>query len=219
MYKAIVFDMDGTLGDTLPLCVEAFRRCVYEQTGKRPEAAEVLQYFGKSDRGVLGALLDISPDAAELPIARFVEIYEEIPPTWAAAPSDGAADMLRRIRARGLRVALITGKEHYTGEPTIRRFGMEGLFEWIGYGKPTHNCKDERLAELMQAWGLSPQELLYVGDAPSDIELCHKAGVSIINAAWGSNAEADAAACLALHPEYRLTQFADLEPLINTLTT
>ncbi len=219
MYKAVVFDMDGTLGDTLPLCVEAFRRCTQEQSGVLPQAEEVLQHFGKSDRGVLGALLGISPDDPKLPIARFVEIYEEMHPIWAAAPFDGAVDMLRRLQKRGVRIALITGKEHYTGEPTIRRFGMEGLFEWIGYGKPTHNCKDERLKELMREWSLQPQDILYVGDAPSDIELCHKTGVAIINAAWGSNAAADAAACIALNPEYRLDCFADLEPLIDTLTT
>ncbi|MBR5522450.1 MAG: HAD family hydrolase [Akkermansia sp.] len=219
MYKAVVFDMDGTLGDTLPLCVEAFRRCVGEHTGTTPAAQEVLQYFGKSDRGVLGALLGIHPDAPELPVEHFVRIYEEMHPVWAPAPFPGAVEMLRRLRARGIRLALITGKEAYTGEPTLRRFGMEGLFEWIGYGTPTHNCKDERLLELMQLWGLRAEDLLYVGDAPSDIELCHKVGVAIINAAWGSGAEDDAAACLALQPEYRLNDFEELEPLITQLTT
>ncbi|MBR1979566.1 MAG: HAD hydrolase-like protein [Akkermansia sp.] len=219
MYKALVFDMDGTLGDTLPLCVEAYRRCVVEQTGHTPTDDEIVQYFGKSDRGVLGALLGIHPDAPELPIARFAEIYEELHATWAPAPFPGAVEMLQRLRERGLRLALITGKEHYTATPTLHRFGMDTFFEWIGYGTPTHNCKDERLLELMQAWQLQAQDILYVGDAPSDIELCHKVGVSIINAAWATTATADAERCQALAPTYRLTQFCELEPLINQLTT
>lgn len=218
-YKAVIFDMDGTLGDTLPLCVEAFRRCVYELTGRRPEAAEVTQYFGVSDRGVLGNLLGMNPDAPELPIDRLVETYVRLQPEWTPAPFPGARDLLCRLRGRGIRTALITGKEDYTGEPTIRHFGMQGLFDLVCYGKPTHNCKDERLREVMQAWQLSPEELLYVGDAPSDIALCHKEGVAIINAAWAPSAAEEEEACLALLPEYRLTDFNELEPLINTLTT
>lgn len=218
MYKAIVFDMDGTLGDTLPLCVEAFRRCVAEQTGKAPTTEAILQHFGKSDRGVLGALLGIHPDSPDLPIARFVEIYEELHPTWAPSPFPGAIELLRNLQESGLRLALITGKEAYTGVPTMKRFGMDDIFEWIGYGTPTHNCKDERLCELMQAWDMTPQELLYIGDAPSDIELCHKVGVSIINAAWADTATTEAARCLELAPEYRLTHFNELEPLIKKLT-
>lgn len=219
MYKAIVFDMDGTLGDTLPLCVEAYRRCVAEHTGTAPTDEQITQYFGKSDRGVLGALLGIHPDAAELPIERFAEIYEELHPTWVPAPFPGATEMLHHLRESGVRLALITGKEHYTAAPTLRLFGMADVFEWIGYGTPTHNCKDERLLELMQAWNLQAQDILYVGDAPSDIELCHKAGVSIINAAWATTAAADAERCQALSPTYRLTHFNELEPLIKQLTT
>lgn len=219
MYRAIVFDMDGTLGDTLPLCVESYRRCVAECTGKSPTDADIVQYFGKSDRGVLGALLGIHPDAKELPIDRFSEIYAALHPTWAPAPFAGAIELLHHLRERGLRLALITGKEHYTATPTLRLFGMEGLFDWIGYGTPTHNCKDERLLELMREWQLSAQDILYVGDAPSDIELCHKVGVPIINAVWGTTPADDTARCLALAPEYRLTHFSELAPLIKQLTT
>lgn len=219
MDKVIVFDMDGTLGDTLPLCVEAFRRCVAEQTGKTPSEKQVLQHFGKSDRGVLGALLQIEPDSHNLPIAQFIKIYEELHPLLAPEAFPGAVEMLQRLRAQGLRLALITGKEAYSGIPTLRRFGMEHLFDWIGYGTPTHNCKDERLLQLMHDWKIKAQDIIYVGDAPSDIELCHKVGVSIINAAWASTAQADADQCIALNPEYRLTHFSELEPLIIKLTT
>lgn len=219
MYKAIVFDMDGTLGDTLPLCVEAYRCCVTEQTGRTPTDTEIVQYFGKSDRGVLGALLGIHPDAAELPIERFAEIYEQLHPTWAPAPFPGVIELLQGLRERGLRLALITGKEHYTATPTLHRFGMDDIFEWIGYGTPTHNCKDERLLELMQQWQLQAHEIIYIGDAPSDIELCRKVGVSIINAAWATTADAETERCIALAPTYRLTRFCELEPLIKRLTT
>ena len=57
MLKAVLFDMDGTLGDTLPLCVEAYRQCTAEITGHTPSREEVVSFFGLSDRGVLAGLL------------------------------------------------------------------------------------------------------------------------------------------------------------------
>lgn len=217
MLKAVLFDMDGTLGDTLPLCVEAYRQCTAELTGRTPAPEEVISFFGLSDRGVLAGLLGMSCDDPSLPIDRFVAAYERLHPSLAPAPFPGAVQMLQAVKAAGLRVGLISGKEHFTALPTVRYFGMEGLFEWYGLGLPTHNCKAERLQEVMQLWGLSADELIYVGDAPSDIELCHSVGVRIINAAWASTAAAEEQACLARCPDYRLTHFNDLLPLIQQL--
>ena len=217
MLKAVLFDMDGTLGDTLPLCVEAYRQCTAEITGRMPSAEEVVSYFGLSDRGVLSGLVGMAHDAPTLPIDCFVAAYERLHGELAPAPFPGAVEMLRAVKDAGLRVGLISGKEHYTALPTVKYYGMEGLFEWYGLGLPTHNCKAERLQEVMQLWGLTPDEIIYVGDAPSDIELCHSVGVRIINAGWASTAPAEEAACLARNPEYRLTDFNALLPLILSL--
>lgn len=217
MLKAVIFDMDGTLGDTLALCVEAYRQCVYEEAERIPSPREVTGHFGISDRGVLGALLGMPYDSPALPIRRLATIYERLHPLIAPRPFDGAPELLKELRARGLKVGLLTGKESYTAMPTLRQFGMEGLFDLVLLGKPTHNCKAEQLQEVMETWRLCPHELVYVGDAPSDIERCHRAGVRIINAAWGEEAPLAEAACLALHPDYRLGSFADLKPLLLNL--
>lgn len=217
MLKAVLFDMDGTLGDTLPLCVEAYRTCVAELGHPKPTAEKVVSFFGLNDSGVLAGLLGMSPDDPELPISRFVEVYERLHPTLAPAPFAGAVEMLRAVKAAGIRIGIISGKEHFTGNPTIRYYGLEEFVEWRGFGLATHNCKHERLQQVMQEWNLRPDELVYVGDAPSDIELSHRVGVRIINAAWASTAAQEEAACMALNPDWRLTRFDELLPLILSL--
>ncbi len=215
--KAVVFDMDGTLGDTLPLCVEAYRRCTEELTGSRPSVEEVVRFFGISDRGVLGGLLHMGADDPALPIARFVSIYRELHHELAPAPFPGAVEALRALRARGLKTGLLTGKEAFSGEPTLDVFGMQGLFDWRAYGCPYLNTKDACLRAALDFWGLQPEEMIYVGDAPSDIRLCHAVGVRIVNAAWAPSAAAEAEACLALAPDFRLLSFDELLPLILSL--
>ena len=217
MLKAIIFDMDGTLGDTVALCVEAYRQTTFEVSGRLPEAEEVLNLFGISDRGVLGGLLGMRYDDPALPIDHFVQVYERLHDSLAPVPYTGAVQVLKNLRAKGLKVGLLTGKEDYTANPTIKRYGMEGLFDIILTGQPTHNCKDECLREAMQRLKLTADEMIYVGDAPTDIDHCHRVGVRIINAAWGTHAATEAEACLARNPDYRLTDFTELEPLINTL--
>lgn len=217
MIKAVIFDLDGTLGDTLPLCVAAYRDCVEALGRPRPSAEEVVSFFGLNDSGVLAGLLGIQPDDPALPMHRFVESYESLHPVLAPEPFPGTLEMMRALKTAGIRIGIISGKEHFTGNPTIRYFGLEEFVEWRGFGLATHNCKHERLAQVMQEWKLRPDELVYVGDAPSDIELSHRAGVRIINAAWASTAAQDEAACLALKPDWRLTDFAELLPLILSL--
>lgn len=217
MLKAVMFDVDGTLGDTLPLCIETYRRITEEVTGRRPEVAEVTGHFGLSDRGVLGKLVGMEPDDPALPVRRMVEIYEELHPAMAPAPFPGAVEMLRAVRVAGMRIGIISGKEAHTAAPTLRFFGLDALYDWAAFGLPDRNVKAERLLEAMQVWNLQPHELVYVGDAPSDITMAHHAGVRVVNAAWAPGAAQEEQACLALKPDHRLTDMAELLPLLLKL--
>ncbi len=218
--RTLVFDFDGTLADTLPLCVEAYRRITEEYTGTRPSAAEVESFFGLSDRGVLGGLINIHPDAPELvaPLSRFVDIYKELHPSIAAKPFDGVMDMLQTLKDKGLRLALITGKEDFTAIPSLEFFEMMPFFDYCGYGEPDFNAKSLRLKELMAQYHLAPDELIYIGDAPSDITSCREVGVPIINAAWAEESERYATDCIALNPDYRIESIAQLQELLLKLS-
>lgn len=215
--KAIVFDFDGTLADTLNLCTESYRQITEESTGTRPSADHVESFYGLSDRGVLGGLTGHDPNSPELPLARFVEIYEQLHPQLAPTPFEGVHALLESLRAGGLRLALITGKEDCTAVPSLKAHQLEGYFEWFGYGDPRYVNKHERLKELMQDWQMHPDEIIYIGDSPSDIECCKKVSVRIVSAAWSPKCQGAPESCIALNPEYRLADMAELRPLIESL--
>ncbi len=217
MLKAIIFDMDGTLGDTLSLCIESYRHCVAELTGRMPTAAEVEAYFGVSDRGVLGKLLGMSPEAPNLPIARFAQLYEQLHAEYAPKPFDGIHELLGRLSKRGLRLAVVTGKESYTALPTLRRFGLGRYFEMCLYGDPDSNVKAKRLQEYMQRTGIAAHEMLYVGDMPTDVEQAHRAGVRMVCAAWAPDSPRYESACRSLQPEAYAKTLDDFENYVNLI--
>ena len=54
--KALIFDLDGTIGDTLPLCIKAFRRSIEPLIGRSVSDAEIIATFGPSEEGTIMAL-------------------------------------------------------------------------------------------------------------------------------------------------------------------
>lgn len=217
MLRAVIFDMDGTLGDTLPLCVESYRRCVGELTGRTPEAEEVEALFGLSDRGVLGGLLGMSPDDPELPMEKFANIYEQLHAEYAPHPFAGVRELLERLAAAGFRLAVVTGKESYTALPTLRFFGLSESFDMCLYGDPYCNVKAQRMREYMQCTGLNPQEVLYVGDMPTDIQQARQAGVRVACAAWAPDASRYETSCRALRPDAYVRTIEELETVVNSM--
>ena len=57
MIRAVVFDFDGTIADTLPLCIAAFRQAVEPHAGRRVSDEEIIATFGPSEEGTIRALI------------------------------------------------------------------------------------------------------------------------------------------------------------------
>ncbi len=207
MIRAAIFDLDGTLGDTLPMCIEAFRRTIYAHRGMNVDDNAVTRYFGASDRGVLAASLP-GEDVEEL-MREYMGHYRELHPVMAPAPFPWVAALLERLRLRGIRLAMVTGKEPESADETLRVFGLKRFFERVETGDRHRVVKGECLRRILGDWRLAPTEAVYVGDAPSDIRACREAGVPIIAAAWASSA--DPAALEAEHPDGLLSDPARLE--------
>lgn len=64
MFKMIAFDMDGTIADTIPLCVEAFRRSVSPYVGHELSEQEIVETFGLNEIGMIKVLVSENWEAA-----------------------------------------------------------------------------------------------------------------------------------------------------------
>lgn len=182
MIKFVAFDLDGTIGDTLPLCLAAFRKAVEPYLGRTPEDAEIAKTFGLSEEGMMKILVGSRWQEA---LDDFHALYDEMH-SMCPAPFPGMRDIMQGLSQKGIGLGLITGKGKPGCDITVRHFGLDGMFDFIGTGSPERNTKGDTLRRLFSSRGLSPDEVIYVGDTVSDVLACREAGVRCLSAAWSS---------------------------------
>jgi phosphoglycolate phosphatase-like HAD superfamily hydrolase len=184
--RGFIFDVDGTLADTVPICVEAFRRTVLAHAGRDMQREEIVSLFGPTEEGMLRRVLAGS-FAAALPryLAEYARLHESV-----AAPFPGLDGALRRLRGAGAPLAVVTGKGARTTELSLRALGLDGLFAPVETGSDDAPIKDRCIARVLAHWRLPPRRVAYVGDAPADVSAARAAGVVAVAAAWAPGADA-----------------------------
>lgn len=185
MIKAVIFDMDGTMGDTLPLVLRSFREAIEPYANRRVRDEEIIATFGTSEEGTIKALI---PEHFEQGMKAYYRNYKTYHAEY-SHPFDGITDILRYLKSRKVILGIVTGKGAVGADITLREYGYENLFDGIDTGVPEGSRKPEGLRTLLQQFGLEPQEAVYVGDIPSDITAARQVGVEIISAAWADTAE------------------------------
>ena len=197
-----IFDLDGTIADTFAICFATFRNTLAHVAGPALTDAEIRAAFGPSEDGMFQRVV---PARWEEAFTAYLGEYERHLPLCAVFP--GVATTLACLRERGLPLALVTGKSRQTALMSLAQFGLDGVFEPVETGSPGGVVKAAALARVVRAWRVPPGEVIYVGDAISDMQAAHAAGVLPIAAAWASTAVA--AELTAERPHALFTDAAD----------
>jgi phosphoglycolate phosphatase/pyrophosphatase PpaX len=190
LIKGVIFDLDGTICDTLPLCIAAFKKAIEPRAGKRLSDQEIVATFGPTEEGTIMALV---PQFYEQSLKDYLKYYEELH-GMCPKPFDGIEDILCYLKGKGIIVALVTGKGRKSCELSLKFYGMSDSFDRVETGSPLGQRKAEGIRAVLERFGLGEDETLYVGDAPSDVDAARKAGVTMISALWGSFVDSEAVA-------------------------
>lgn len=204
--SGVIFDLDGTLGDSVPVSVEAIIRTVAAFTGKSYSYAEILARFGPVEQGIIRQL--VSEEDWEASYQRFLQEYEALHETGAYGVFPGIPEALELLHEHQVPTAVVTGKGLDSARISLRYFGLADAFEMVEAGSMEGSIKEVCIQKVAQAWNLPPEEIIYVGDAVSDVAIARRAGVKPVSAAWaGTHPPGE----LAAENPYRLfTQAADL---------
>ena len=205
--KAVIFDLDGTLANTLPLCIKAFRSSVEPLINRNVTDEEIIATFGPSEEGTIMAL---APEAYDQGVADYLmhyQAYHDMCP----APFDGVKELLDSLQNKGVRIAMVTGKGKSSADVSIEKFGLSHYFEFIETGLPSGPSKPDGIEAIIRAFNNVPlNEVIYVGDAPSDIIACREVGIPIVAAAWAETAEPER--LIRLNPDqifYSVPEFSE----------
>lgn len=205
--KAVIFDLDGTLANTLPLCIEAFRRSVEPLAQRTVSDEEIIETFGLSEEGTIRALV---PEHYDKGVADYLQFYQSMH-HLCNEPFEGILELLTDLRNKKVKIAMVTGKGKYSTDISLKQFALGGFFELIETGSPSGPRKAEGLQLILNNWpDIQSNEVIYVGDAPSDIIASRKAGIPVIAAAWADTAEPQK--LMSLSPDkvfYKVKDFSE----------
>lgn len=195
MIKAVIFDLDGTIADTLPLCIAAFKKSIEPLLGKMIGEEEIVATFGPSEEGTIRRLIPMHEEAG---VGAYLKHYEELHYTC-PAPFPGIPELLAALSAKGVLLGMVTGKGIHSTRLSLTQFGLGSFFEVLETGSPEGPNKIDGIRSVLRRLGVTAAESLYVGDAVSDIRYCKEIGIPIAAAAWAGTA--DEKALRALQPE------------------
>ena len=204
-YRGLIFDLDGTLGNTLPATYRAFRDVFMQRTGVAYSDDEIHAMFGPNEEGVFQRRL---PDEWEAAHADYLAAYGKCHDN-AEALFEGVAEGLAAFADAHARLAIVTAKGKGCAEITVDLLGFGRYFEHLECGHHDGCVKADNIAAVLNAWHMPPEQAVYIGDAPTDIRAAHKACVTAVAAAWAPTAKPDALE--AEKPDFLFNSWPDFQ--------
>lgn len=192
--KHIVFDLDGTLADSLPGIADGLNRAL-RSLGYAPHPEEaVREMVGRGARVLCSLALGIPPEEGESPDQQEVTklhcaFGREYPHTWqnGTRPYPGIPELLKRLVAERAKLAVLSNKPHPVTVPLVRDLFPEIPFEPIyGFSERFLRKPDpSSLLHIAALWGEDPKNVWMVGDSMHDVRTARNAGTRSLLVGWG----------------------------------
>lgn len=188
--KACIFDLDGTLTDTLESLTYSVNLTLKEMGLTEISADQCRQFVGNGARFLMKQALMASGDTDASRLDEGMDVYGRIFQencTYHVTPYDGVVWMLEDMKSRGIRLAVLSNKPHQQTQDVVGEIFGDEVFDCVqgqceGMPRKPDPAGVYHLLEKMQ---VSKEECLYVGDSEVDIATGHAAGVKSIGVEWG----------------------------------
>ena len=182
-YKAIIFDIDGTLLNTVDQNMYPLIRIIKEELDEDWTYEQVVPFTANPGLKTLEILGIQDIDTV---YARWVRYVNEYGP--GAKPYDGIPELLDYAEEKGMKMGIVSSKRRPQYGIDMGRHGYDQrmaaavLFE----DTPVHKPDPTPLFECLRRLGVEASEALYMGDARSDMVAARAAGMDFAYASWGS---------------------------------
>ena len=188
MYKLLIFDWDGTVIDSAARIVSSMQKASRDLGYGELSAEAVRSIIGL---GLPEALVELIPVIDGQGIDAMRERYGYYYLGADDTPTelfDGVEASLNRLRDKGYRLAVATGKSRRGLERVFDDTGLRDLFEISRCADETTSKPDPHmLLEIIQETGVKPEEALMIGDTSFDLEMGYNAGVDRVACTYGAH--------------------------------
>lgn len=181
--RAVLFDFDGTLANTLPICYCAFQNVFKRFDNREITPNEIVEMFGPSEVGIIRENL-MSPHKEEA-IKHFYETYAQFHKDLVAV-NDEIIKLLTSLKEANIKLGIFTGKAKRSLHISLEQLHMEGLFDVMITGDDVSNPKPhpEGLLKALSLLDVDRSEAIFVGDSDADIIAGKQSNVFTIGVQW-----------------------------------
>jgi phosphoglycolate phosphatase len=216
--SAVLFDLDGTLLDTLPDIAEALNRALADEALPALPISTILAGVGRG----AAVLVDKMTAAAEVDAPRrarildgFFRHYEALHHTadTRVKPFPGVPECLTELRGRGYRLAVVTNKRRDLALRSLEDGGVLEAFELVVGGDTCRERKPhpEPLLHALRELGVPVTQALMIGDSSNDVDAARAAGMPVVVVPYGYNGGEDPR---LLPADAHICGFAELPALV-----
>lgn len=190
MKKAVIFDLDGTLSDS----IKSIKYCAdlaLEKVGLGPFDVEQYKYFvGDGAANLVKRALMAGGDTE---LVHFEEVFAEYKRIfkdncmYEVKPYEGIRELLEALKEQEIAIAVLSNKPHAETIHVIETLFGKGYFDIIQGQKDNVAIKPspEGVFQILEQLKLSPEDILYLGDTATDMKTGKSAGAFTIGALWG----------------------------------
>lgn len=191
MINAVIFDLDGTLLDTIGDLADAVNHTFAAYGREARTEAQVKRNVGRGIRNLIAQSLSLGRDDPDYEaIFRDFKSYYTVNCRNRTAPYPGIDEMLVMLKDAGLATAVVSNKNDEAARGLVSYFFGDLIDVCAG---ATENVKPKpdpgMIRSAMERIGAAPSETVYVGDQEVDFESAENAGLPLIAAGWGFRGE------------------------------
>lgn len=189
MIKACIFDLDGTLADTLESMAYVTNE-IMQKYGLKTLPTDNFRYY--SGEGADMLMQRALKDAGDKELVYYEEgrrLYREMfaaDPMYKVVPYDGMPETLKELKKRGIRLAVCSNKPHPAAVKVIAQLYGDDFDMVLGQSDAVRRkpAPDGPLM-IAEKFEVKPEECMYVGDTSTDMKTGKAAGMFTVGALWG----------------------------------